>query len=152
MSKHSIIDAFARYWWTLLVRGVVAVLFGVGAIAAPGLALLTLVLLFGAFAFADGLMAIWLGVVLPMWSLILLGVVGIAAGVYTFISPGAATAALLLLIASWAMVRGLFEIVSAIRLRTEITGEWRFIVGGIVSILFGAVLFANQAASALAMV
>lgn len=82
----------------------------------------------------------------------LLGLLGLGAGIYTFISPGVTAIALLYLIAAWAIVRGICEVISAIQLRRVITGEWALIGSGIISIILGVVLCANPAAGALAMI
>jgi uncharacterized membrane protein HdeD (DUF308 family) len=152
MTTFPILDAFAKNWWVLLIRGILAVLFGVMAFTLPDLTLVTLVLLYGVYAFADGLTAIFVGGGARAWSFVLLGALGVAVGVFTFIYPGITAVALLYLIAAWAVVRGVFEIVTAIKLRKEISNEWMLIIAGILSVLFGAALVANPAAGALAVV
>ena len=144
--------ALARNWWLLLIRGILAVLFGVVAFAWPALTLVTLVLLYGAYAFVDGLTAIWLGASSRAWGLLLFGVLGIIVGIYVFFFPGIAALALLYLIAAWAIVRGVFEIITAIQLRKEINYEWALIISGLIAIVFGIVLIVNPGAGALAMV
>ncbi|HZS03295.1 MAG TPA: HdeD family acid-resistance protein [Blastocatellia bacterium] len=152
MTTFSILDAFAKNWWVLLVRGILAVLFAIMAFTFPGLTLVTLVLLYGVYALADGLTAIWVGGQARAWWFVLLGVLGVFVGICTFIYPGITAVALLYLIAAWAVVRGVFEIVTAIQLRKEISNEWLLIAAGILSVLFGVALVANPAAGALAMV
>ena len=152
MTTLPILDAFAKNWWVLLIRGILAVLFGVTALALPGLTLVTLVLLYGVYAFADGLTALWVGGRARAWWFVLLGILGVVLGICTFLYPGITAIALLYLIASWAIIRGVFEIVTAIQLRKEISNEWALIAGGIISVLFGVVLIANPAAGALAMI
>jgi uncharacterized membrane protein HdeD (DUF308 family) len=102
-----------------------------------------LVLFFGAYALWDGVFAL-IGAFRTegerRWSLVLEGVVGIAAGLVTFFWTGAASLALLLVIGAWAIVTGIFEIVSAIRLREEIEGEWLLLISGVLSVLFGIAL------------
>lgn len=147
-----IINAFASNWWLLLLRGIFAVLFGIMAFAWPGLTLVTLILLYGAYAFVDGLSAIWVGVSSRAWGLLMFGVLGIIVGLYAFFFPGITAIALLYLIAAWAFVRGIFEIVTAIQLRKEISNEWVLILSGVVSILFGVVLVSNPGSGALAMI
>jgi uncharacterized membrane protein HdeD (DUF308 family) len=147
-----IATALARNWWLLLIRGILAVLFGLVAFAWPALTLVTLVLLYGAYAFVDGLTAIWVGVSSRAWGVLLFGILGVIVGIYTFFYPGVTAIALLYLIAAWALVRGIFEIVTAIQLRKEINYEWALIIGGLISIIFGIVLVANPGAGALAMV
>ena len=151
MTTFPILSAFAKNWWVLLIRGVFAVLFGLMAFALPGLTLVTLVLLFGVYALADGLTALWIGGRGRAWWFVLVGVLGVIAGIYTFIYPGITAIAMLYVIALWAIVRGIFEIVAAIQLRKEISNEWALISGGIITWLFGVVLVANPAAGALAM-
>src|SRR5574339_682728 len=95
MTTFSILDAFAKNWWVLLIRGILAVLFGVMALTLPGLTLVTLVLLYGVYALADGLTALWVGGQARAWWFVLLGILGVAVGIYTFINPGITAVALL---------------------------------------------------------
>ena len=152
MTTFSILDAFTRNWWGLLIRGILAMLFGIMAFTMPGLTLVTLVLLYGIYALADGLTALWVGGLARAWWFVLLGILGVVVGIYTFIYPGITAVALLYLIAAWAIARGIFEIVTAIQLRKEISNEWMLILAGILSILFGVAMAANPAAGALAVV
>jgi uncharacterized membrane protein HdeD (DUF308 family) len=152
MTTSSILNAFARNWWVLLIRGILAVLFAVMAFTLPGLTLITLVLLYGIYALADGLTALWVGGRARAWWFVLLGVLGVIVGIFTFIYPGITAVALLYLIVAWAVARGVFEIVTAIQLRKEISNEWLLIIGGILSVLFGVALVINPAAGALAVV
>ena len=147
----------ARNWWALVLRGLFAVLFGIIALVWPGITLGALVLLYGAYALADGVFAIasvmagrtWGR---PWWSLLVEGLVGIAVGIMTFAWPGLTALVLLYLIASWAFVTGIFEIVAAIRLREEIRGEWLLALSGILSVLFGVALVIWPGAGALALI
>jgi uncharacterized membrane protein HdeD (DUF308 family) len=152
MATFSILESFAKNWWVLLIRGILAVLFAIMAFMYPGLTMVTLVLLYGVYAFADGLTAIFVGGSARAWWFVLLGILGVGVGVYTFINPGITAVALLYLVAAWAVVRGVFEIVTANQLRKEISNEWILILGGILSIILGVALVANPAAGALAVV
>ena len=135
--------ALAHNWWTLVLRGLAAILFGILAYIWPGITFTVLVLFFGAYALWDGVFAL-IGAFRTegdrRWSLVLGGLVGIAAGLVTFFWTGAATIAILSIIAAWAIVTGVFEIVSAIRLREEIEGEWLLLLSGLLSVLFGIAL------------
>jgi uncharacterized membrane protein HdeD (DUF308 family) len=147
----------ARNWWALALRGLFAVLFGIMAFAWPEITLEALVILYGAYALVDGVFAIAAAVVgttvgMPWWALLLEGVCGIAVGVLTFSWPGITALVLLYLIAFWAVVTGVFEMVAAIRLRKEIRGEWLLALSGILSILFGVVLLVRPGAGALAVI
>ncbi len=145
-------------WGWVVLRGVVAVLFGVLAFAWPGMTLAALVIVWGAYALADGVLALVSAYQVrdedgsPFWSLVILGVFGIAAGVMTFIWPAMTAVTLLMLIAAWAVVTGILWIVSAVRLRKEIEGEWRLGLSGVLSVIFGVLMFAAPGAGALALI
>lgn len=152
MSTFPLLEAFAKNWWVLLVRGIFAVLFGVAAFAWPGPTLVALVFLYGAYALVDGVTALWAGAFARAWWLVLSGVLGIIVGIGTFFYPDITALALFYLIAAWAVIRGVFEIVAAIGLRKVITGEWALIMGGIFSIIFGVLLLAYPVPGVLALV
>ena len=151
------LHALADRWWLLLLRGIIAILFGVLAFIWPGLTLVTLVLMFGAFALVDGAIALgaaFSGAAKPMptWWLVLVGLLGIAAGIVTFLWPGMSAILLILFIGAWAVAHGIFEIVGAIQLRKEIENEWMLILGGIISVIFGIIVLIAPGAGALALV
>lgn len=148
----SMMREVARNWWVLLLRSIVAILFAGMALFLPGLTLVTLVLLCGLYFVIDGLMALVLGGRARAWGLLIAGAIGVIAGILTFMYPGLTALALLILLAAWAIAKGVFEIAAAIHLRRELTHEWLLITGGALSILFGVVLLINPAAGALAMV
>jgi len=130
-----------RNWWALALRGIFAILFGLAAFVIPGITLAVLVALFGAYAVVDGVLAIVAGVRAAerherWWSLVLKGLAGIVAGVLAFIWPALTALALLYLIAGWAIVTGVLEIVAAVHLHRA-HGEWLLILNGVLSILFG---------------
>ena len=147
----------SRNWGWMVLRGIVAILFGVLTAFQPGVTLTVLVLLFGAYAFLDGLsMIVWAITNRPgepQWvSLIVGGLLGVAAGIVTLLWPAMTTVALLVVIATWAMALGVATIAAAIRLRKEIAGEWRLVLSGLLSVTLGVILLAAPAAGALAMV
>jgi uncharacterized membrane protein HdeD (DUF308 family) len=152
MADHPIARAVADRWLMVGMRGLLAVFFGILALLWPGLTLAALVFLFGAYALVDGVFALVVGVRSKWWSVALMGVLGVVAGIVTFLFPGLTALSLLYLIAAWAIVRGVFEIVAAIRLRREITNEWLLILSGIASIAFGVLLFLFPGAGALSVV
>jgi uncharacterized membrane protein HdeD (DUF308 family) len=151
-----LMHTLARYWWLVLLRGIAAIIFGVLAFIWPGITLITMVLFWGAFMLVDGVLALAHAIMGDdkgsRWWLALIGVAGIAAGVLTFAAPGAAIVVLLLFIATWAIVLGVFQIIGAIRLRKEIDNEWTLVLGGVLSVLFGAVLVIAPAVGILALV
>lgn len=149
------LNTLGQNWWLLLLRGLAAIAFGVFACVWPGVTLVSLALVWGAFAFVDGVSALWLGWQArdsgtPMWPSVLIGVLGIAAGLYTFVTPAFTALALLMLIAAWAIVTGALQIVTAIRVRKEIPNEWLLILSGALSVLFGGMMIASPGSGALA--
>jgi uncharacterized membrane protein HdeD (DUF308 family) len=144
-----------RNWWVLLLRGLVAIAFGVLVWFQPAMSLAALVLLFGAYSMADGILSVWTAIAerkeREHWGLLLLGgLLGIGVGILTFLVPGITALALVFYIAVWAIATGVLEIVAAIRLRKEIEGEWLLILSGLVSVVFGVILMAQPGVGALA--
>jgi uncharacterized membrane protein HdeD (DUF308 family) len=157
MAAGPILANLARGWYWIALRGLFAVLFGIFAFIWPGITLAVLVLMWGAYALADGVMALIAAYTMheegkPIGSLIVVGILGIAAGVVTFLWPGMTALVLLLFIASWAVLMGIFEIAAAIRLRKHIENEWLLALSGIVSIVFGVLMFLQPGPGALAVV
>ena len=152
----ALVHALAKNWWFLLLRGIVAILFGVLALGWPGMTLLTLILLYGAFALADGVIAIIAaitgGAPAARWWLAIVGLLGIAVGALTFMWPGMTALILLFFIGGWALATGVFQIIGAIRLRKEIDNEWLLFLSGVISVLFGLGVLLYPGAGALALV
>lgn len=150
------LDSLTRNWWAIVLRGIAGILFGLITFFAPGISLAALVLLFGAYAFADGVLAIVTAVrrrgADRWWLLLLEGLAGIAAGIVTLLWPGITAIALLYVIAAWALVTGVFEMAAAIRLRKVITGEWLLALSGVLSIALGVLLVLWPGPGALALV
>jgi len=150
-------DVLSRGWWHLLLRGLAAIAFAILTWFRPGISLTALVLLFGAYALVDGVLAVWTAIAGRKiydgwWVLLLIGLIGVAVGIMTFMTPGITALALLYYIAFWAIFRGILEISTAIRLRKEIEGEWLLILGGVASVVFGVLLLARPGAGALAVI
>jgi len=141
-------------WWVLLLRGVLAILLGFAAFARPGMALKTLLMLFAAYVFIDGISNViaafsgrddnehW-------WVVLIEGLLGIAIGVLTVFRPGTTGVVLLVLIAFWAIMTGILRIILAIRLRKEIEGEWWLGLSGLLGVLFGVIVMMKPGAGAL---
>lgn len=158
VARPPLVRALADNWWLLLLRGVASIIFGVLAFIWPGLTLVALILLWGAYAIVDGAIALWAAVsgrgavIASRWWLAIVGVVGLLAGLVAFASPGLTALVLLMFIAGWAIVIGVMEIWGAIQLRKEIEGEWWLILSGLLSIAFGVLLVARPGSGALALV
>jgi uncharacterized membrane protein HdeD (DUF308 family) len=138
----------ARDWWVFAIRGVAAIVFGIGALVWPETTLTVLVYLFGAYVLIDGialLVALARGETAARrhaWSVGIMGVLGIVAGLVTFFWPDITALSLLFVVAFWAIATGTFQLIAAIALRRELEGEFWMAIGGITSIVFGALLIA----------
>ena len=146
--------ALSRRWRTLLIRGLAAIVFGVLLLVWPRPSVLALLIVFGAFAFVDGLFALAAAFEGGRRAglLAIHGIFGIAVGVLTFWRPGATLIALYALFAAWAIVTGILEIANGIRLRREISGEGWLILSGLLSIAFGVLLIALPSSGIVAVV
>jgi uncharacterized membrane protein HdeD (DUF308 family) len=147
-------NTLSRHWWLVALRGVIAILFGILAFVWPGITLLTLVYLFGVYAVSNGVLALVHAFSAPkgyprFGALIFTGLVSIVAGVLAFIWPGITALSLVLLIAGWAIVNGVFEIATAVRLRRVMRHEWALILAGVFSVLLGLIIAIQPAAGAL---
>jgi uncharacterized membrane protein HdeD (DUF308 family) len=149
------LELLAKSWWAYIVRGILALIFGLYAWFMPGMAMFVLLMFFGIFILLEGVFSI-VGSIAgrkysDLWWLVLLeGVAGLAFGLLTLIKPEFTATLIVIFIALWAIWGGLFRIIAAVRLRKEIEGEWLLIFGGIVSILFGLMLFKHTGAGIVA--
>jgi len=132
-------------WWSWLLRGIAAVVFGVLAILWPGITFLAFVAMFAAYALIDGVLHLTSAFRAqrgqPRWLLALQGILGIGVAVLTFVWPGITALALLFLIGAWAIVGGAMRIALAIQLRKVIAGEWLLGLSGVMSIIFGVLVY-----------
>jgi len=147
----------AMSWWSLVLRGIVAIAFGVFAFLLPGIALAALILLFGAYALIDGVFAIMSGI-RPHgahgrdWLLVIGGVAGVAVGVFAFLQPDLTAVALVYLIGVWAILTGAFEIAAALRLRATLKHTWLLAAEGVVSVVFGVLVVVSPGDGAVALI
>ena len=152
------LSLISRDWWIFALRGVAAILFGIMAFASPGITLATLVLLFGAYAFVDGVALLIAlargeaGTRKHAWSVGIMGVLGIVASIVTFVWPDITALSLLYLVAVWAITMGVFQVIAAIALRREIEGEFWMGLGGVLSLVFGILLIVSPGTGLLALV
>lgn len=150
---------FTRHWWMLAIRGLLAVIFGVIALIWPTITLQALIIIFGIYVLVDGLFTLFSVLThrsrsqYQGWGWILVeGLAGIVTGIFTLIWPHITAIVLLFLIAGWALVTGILEIIIAIQLRKLLEGEWALILSGILSIVFGLLLFIQPGGGILALV
>ena len=145
------VQLFSKFWWSFVVRGVVAVLFGLILILWSGLSLDLLVLTFGIFALLQGILSVIPGLSKlggRIYFLLIEGVIGILAGVLTFLGPGigrmlwpeVATKTLLVFIILWSFLTGIAEVIGSFRLPGEIKEKWLITLSGLVCLLLGVVL------------
>lgn len=140
----------AEAWWVMALRGVITLAFGIAAFFWPVITLAILIVLYGLYMFGDGIFAVVAGVINRAWAMLLVGVLGIVAGLVTFFWPQITAVALLYVIGITAIVRGVFEIATAISWRRALRHQWLLIIGGVVSIIFGAIVVAYPLAGAIA--
>lgn len=148
------VNGFASNWWIILLRGVATILVGLFLIWVPALSLAGLVLVFGAFAFVDGILALVTAIgkrrQSNRWGAVVLeAAAGIGIGILTFLWPGVTLIALVYLIAAWAIITGAFELTAAVKLRKVIVGEWLLGLSGIASIVFGILIWLFPGAGAI---
>jgi uncharacterized membrane protein HdeD (DUF308 family) len=146
---HSLVE----HWWLFLIRGILAIIFGILAMMQPLAALAALVLVFGVWALIDGAQALALAVSgrARSWPMALAGLAGVGIGIFTFYRPGITALGLYAAVAAWSIAHGVFEIVVAIDLRKSIEGEAWLILGGIASIVFGVLLIVLPTSGVLAL-
>lgn len=143
--------------WMLMLRGAIAIAFGVLAVLWPGLTLLALVGLFAAYALLGGVVSIatafrMRGTEPKWWLPLLLGVISVVAGVYAILAPEVTVLVLVLLMAVNAILTGALDIAMAVRMRHAVRGHWVLLLAGALAILFGALVIAAPDAGALAVV
>jgi len=140
------IQAIASHWWILLIRGLVAILFGIVALVYPGITAIIFVFLFGGYAIVDGVLNLVTAIRFRhpdnqrWWWMIAEGVLGIGIGLVTFFYPGITAFSLGVLVCVWAITTGILEIAAAVQLRQTIPNEIIMIVLGALSIIVGIIL------------
>jgi uncharacterized membrane protein HdeD (DUF308 family) len=151
------VHVLARNWWALLIRGIAAVIFGILAFTWPGATLFAICILFGAYAFVDGVFAIVAAVRAAQaherwWPFVIEGIVGLAIAAITFYDVTITFLALYFTVAVWAFITGILEIAAGIQLRKHIANEFLLILAGLASIVFGVFMFWHPVAATIAIV
>jgi len=156
------IRAISKYWWVFTLRGVIAIAFGLASLLWPALTLGVMVLLFGLFALFEGGLTIVTsfkkGDEKGGWTLLIEGLAGLLVCVIVLLGssigamlwPRVAAVMLVYYIAGWAILAGLFKILTAFRIRKEVKGEWILGLSGLISILVGLILIFRPEAGVLA--
>jgi len=139
-----VIAVLARNWWAIAIRGVLGILFGLVALFLPGVTMLSLVLVFAAYAFVDGVFAIISAVNAAgqheRWGLLALeGIVDIVVAGIAIFWPAITVVAFVLLLAAWAVVTGGLMLWAAFRLDVD-SGRWWFVLGGVGTFAYSVLL------------
>jgi uncharacterized membrane protein HdeD (DUF308 family) len=140
----------AKKWWVLLIRGALLIIAGLLAVVSP----ITWVIFVGVYMLIDGMTLLLSGVSdqpggQSRWPLLIIGVLGLLAGLLILWNPALGGITLTYVIAAWAIVTGVLTIISALRLREEIDNEWWLVLSGVLAIIFGVLVFQNVLAGIL---
>ena len=149
-SATPLLSAIGRSWWVLLLFGIVAIVFGALAVSRPVVAAIALAWTAGIMALVEGLISLvalfgkdtgiskgWLA---------LYAIASLLFGGMAIMNPASMAGALVLVLAAWLIVAGIFRIVFAIRVRKVIEGEWWLILSGALGILLGVMFAMNPLA------
>jgi uncharacterized membrane protein HdeD (DUF308 family) len=146
-----------KHWWQIAVRGFLALIFGILVLAWPGVSLLIFAIIFGAYVFVDGIFTLVAAVNYKAGAgrrtwLFIRGIAGIIVGLITFFWPAITALALVILIAAWALVTGVMELVFAFRANQDSAIRWMFAISGILSLILGILIVARPIAGMLVII
>ncbi len=140
------LETLQKNWWLIAVRGVLAIVFGILAIASPYIVIFSLITFFAFFAILSGFFILtlaFLGETDNKGLRIIEGLLFLGAGIVVLLNPLTALGGIMIFIAAWAILSGIIHIVGAIKMRKVITNEWLLILNGAISIIFGILLAGN---------
>jgi uncharacterized membrane protein HdeD (DUF308 family) len=142
----------ASKWWVFLVQGVAMIILAILAFTQPE----TVIRFIGAYAIIDGVLKIFSGLGeqpddQSRWPALIIGVLSVIVGLFIWANPSTAATMITYIVAAWAVVVGVLLIIWAIRLRQEISDEWTLIIFGVLSIIFGFLVFNNVLAGMLSL-
>jgi uncharacterized membrane protein HdeD (DUF308 family) len=146
-----------KHWWQIALRGFLALIFGILVLAWPGVALAILAIIFGAYVFVDGIFTLVAAVNYKAGAgrrtwLFIRGIAGIVVGLITFFWPAITALALVIIIAAWALVTGVMELIFAFKANQDSAIRWMFAISGILSLILGALMLAQPIIGALVIV
>ncbi|WP_321960018.1 HdeD family acid-resistance protein [Paraburkholderia sp. J7] len=150
-----ILTSLSAHWGWLIARGLAAIAFGVLAFSLPGLTVLTLAIVWGAYAIVDGAFALIYGARgggTRRWTYVIIGLIGVIAGLVAFFWPGETAIVLVMIIGVWAFFTGIFEIVYAIQYRHAIAHPWAVGISGLLSATVGFFFAMFPGAGALSLI
>ncbi len=140
------LETLQKRWWLIAVRGVLAIVFGILALASPYIVIFSLITFFAFFAILSGFFILtlaFLGETDNKGLRIIEGLIFLGAGIVVLLNPVSALGGIMIFIAAWAILSGLIHIIGAIKMRKVITNEWLLILNGVISIIFGILLAGN---------
>jgi uncharacterized membrane protein HdeD (DUF308 family) len=149
------VPGLSAHWGWLIARGLAAIVFGILAFAMPGLTVLTLAIVWGAYAIVDGVFAMsygFRGKGTRRWAYVIIGLIGVIAGLVAFFWPNETALVLVLIIGFWMLGIGIFEIVYAIQFRRAIAHPWAVGISGLLSALVGLFIIVFPGAGALSLI
>lgn len=146
--------SLGKAWWLFVVYGAISVLFGISALVHPAGAGVALAWALGIMALAEGVISLVAlfdaSVRVPRGWLVLYAIASILFGIVAIAQPAATAGALILLLAAWLFVAGIYRIVFAIRVRKHISNEWMIALSGVLVIVLGLLLAAFPLAGLIA--
>jgi len=148
---------FARSWWILLLRGLLAIALGLMVFTRPAITLSAVVLGFSAYCISEGAASLFPVITGRVdaehsWFVVLEGIIGITVGIIMFRTPGITGTVLMFFVAVWALATGAIRVVEGVQLRKQITGKVWLILGGLASIAFAILVLMRPLAGALALI
>lgn len=142
-----LLSAIGRSWWILLLYGLVAVGFGIVAIGWPLSAATALAWILGVMAIVEGVISLFAlitgGSGASRGWLLVYAIASLGFGVLAVINPLATASVLVLFLAAWLLVAGIYRIVFAIRVRRHLRGEWLLVLSGVLAVVLGLLFAAN---------
>ncbi len=143
MSETLIAKATSRASWMMIIRGIVAIIFGIVVSAWPTATVLVIVWLFGIFALIDGIVGVahWFAgaAARSTWGIVS-AVVSILAGLVAIIWPGPTALAMAFLIGFWAILLGASQIALAVQAKKTAKHWYLWLISGIITVVFGLIL------------
>jgi uncharacterized membrane protein HdeD (DUF308 family) len=138
----SMLAALSENWWALALRGLLAVLFGFATLFLPLDTLEAVGRVFGVYALTEGVLVALTGIRRTRYSGVIIaeGASGIVAGLVALAWPSITALVLLYVVAIWAVLSGVAEMIAAVALRREMAGEWALFLVGVLSVIFGIIL------------
>lgn len=141
-------ETYSGSWWAVVLRGLIALVVGIMLIINTGDAVTVLTQIFGLFVIVDGILIGLMAIlgrkeIERSWVVFAKGLIGFAIGLALLFAPALSIGILILLIAIWALLSGVIDLILAWKIRHEFEGSWLLVAGGIVALLFGFVLLRN---------